>query len=130
MNIPADLKYSETHEWIRLKGNTARIGITDYAQSELGDIVYVELPKVGDEFAIGDDLAMIDSAKTTVQIYAVVGLKITKVNEALGNKPELVNADPYREGYLLEVEVADPSQVEEMLDATAYGDFIKTDKAH
>jgi len=126
MNIPGDLKYSETHEWIRLKGNKAKIGITDYAQSELGDIVYVELPEVGDEFGQGDELAMIDSAKTTAQIYALVGLRVIAVNGNLADKPELVNSDPYGEGYMMEVEVADPSQVGALMDATAYKDYVES----
>lgn len=126
MNIPADLKFAKTHEWLRLQGGKARIGISDYAQSELGDIVYVEAPEVGDEFAKGEELAMIDSAKTTAQIYAPVDCKVIGVNGKLGDKPELVNADPYGEGYMLEVEVKDASQVEEMMDATAYGDYIES----
>ena len=126
MNIPADLRYSKTHEWVRLKGTKARVGITDYAQSELGDIVYVEAPEVGDEFEQGEELAMIDSAKTTAQIYAPVDGKVVGVNEKLDDKPELVNSDPYGEGYILEVEVKNQLQIEEMMDAIAYGDYIET----
>ena len=126
MNIPADLKYSKTHEWIRVDGNKASIGISDYAQSELGDIVYVETPEVGDEFAKGEELAMIDSAKTTAQIYAPVDCTVTGVNGKLGDKPELVNSDPYGDGYMLEVELKNPSQIEEMMDSTAYTDFVES----
>jgi glycine cleavage system H protein len=126
MNVPTDLRYAKTHEWIRLDGNKARMGITDYAQSELGDIVYVEPPEVGDEFAKGEELAMIDSAKTTAQIYAPVDCKVAGVNEKLGDKPELVNSDPYGEGYILELEVKNPSQAEELMDSTAYNDYVET----
>jgi glycine cleavage system H protein len=126
MNIPADLRYSKTHEWVRLKGTKARVGITDYAQAELGDIVYVEAPEVGDEFEQGEELAMIDSAKTTAQIYAPVNGKVTGVNEKLNDKPELVNSDPYGEGYILEIEIKDKMQIEEMMDATAYGGYIES----
>ena len=130
MNFPADLKYSKTHEWLRLDGNKARIGITDFAQSELGDIVYVEPPEVGDEFAKGEELAMIDSAKTTAQIYVPVDCKVIAVNGALGDKPELVNSDPYGEGYIIEVELKNPAQVEEMMDSTAYADYVESGGGH
>jgi glycine cleavage system H protein len=126
MNTPADLKYTITHEWLRIDGNKARMGISDYAQSELGDIVYVEFPEVGDEFAKSDEAMMVDSAKTTAQIYVQVACKVTGVNEKLNEKPELVNSDPYGEGYMIELELSDPSQADDLMDSTAYADYVES----
>lgn len=126
MDYPSDLKYTKKHEWLRVDGSKAKLGITDYAQSELGDIVYVEFPQVGDEFAAGDEAIMIDSAKTTAQIYTPVESKISGVNEKLNEKPELVNTDPYGEGYLIELELTNPRQADDLMDATAYTDFVQS----
>jgi glycine cleavage system H protein len=126
MNIPTDLKYAKTHEWLRIEGNKGKMGITDYAQSELGDIVYVEFPEVGDEFGKGEGIAMIDSAKTTAQIYAPADCKVVGLNEKLNEKPELVNSDPYGEGYMIDLELVDPNQVADFMDATAYSDFVES----
>ena len=127
MDYPADLKYSKRHEWLKVEGNKAKLGITDYAQSELGDIVYIEfLPQVGDEFAAGDEMTIIDSAKTTVQVYTPVDCKVIGLNEKLNEKPELVNSDPYGEGYLVELELTNPPQVDDLMDSTAYNDFVES----
>lgn len=127
MDYPADLKYSKKHEWLKVEGNTAKLGITDYAQSELGDIVYIEfLPQVGDEFAAGDEMTIIDSAKTTTQVYTPVECKVIGLNEKLNEKPELVNSDPYGEGYLVEIELTNPRQVDELMDSTVYNDFVES----
>jgi glycine cleavage system H protein len=125
MDYPTDLKYSTKHEWLKLDGNKAKLGISDYAQSELGDIVYVEfLPQAGDECAAGDELVIIDSAKTTAQVYTPVDCKVISLNEQLNEKPELMNTDPYGDGYLVEVELTNPSQADGLMDATAYTDFV------
>lgn len=120
-NIPADLKYVKSHEWIRLEGDVATIGITDFAQSELGDVVYVDLPSVGRVLSAGDSFGSVESVKTVSDVYAPVGGEVVEVNEALGAQSELINTDPYGRGYLIKVRVADPSQLDTLLDADAYG---------
>ncbi len=130
MNTPANLKYTKTHEWLSINGNKAKMGITDYAQSELGDIVYVEFPEIGDEFGLGDEAMMVDSAKTTAQIYVQVACKVTGLNDKLNEKPELVNTDPYGEGYMIEIELTNPTEVEDLMDATAYADYVESGGDH
>jgi glycine cleavage system H protein len=119
-NVPAELKYVKTHEWVRLEGDVATIGITDFAQSELGDVVYVDLPNVGRVLAQGDSFGSVESVKTVSDVYAPVGGEVIEVNEALGSQSELINTDPYGKGYMLKIKVADPSQVDSLLDAAAY----------
>jgi glycine cleavage system H protein len=119
-NVPAELKYVKTHEWVRLEGDVATIGITDFAQSELGDVVYVDLPNVGRVLAQGDSFGSVESVKTVSDVYAPVGGEVIEVNEALGAQSELINTDPYGKGYMLKIKVADPSQVDSLLDAAAY----------
>jgi glycine cleavage system H protein len=123
MNIPDDLRYSVEHEWVRLEGNRARVGITDYAQDALGDIVYVELPVVGSEVAIGGKLGEVESTKSVSEIYAPVGGTISAVNDALPDTPEQINSDPYGEGWICEVEVTEGAGVDALLDAAAYADL-------
>jgi glycine cleavage system H protein len=105
-NIPADLKYTKTHEWVRLEGDIATIGITDFAQSELGDIVFVELPNVGRVLALGDSFGSIESVKTVSDVYAPLAGEVVEANGALGAQSELVNSDPYGAGYLIKVRIA------------------------
>jgi glycine cleavage system H protein len=119
-SIPSDLRYAKSHEWVKLEGNVATIGITDFAQTELGDVVYVDLPTVGRVLQAGDSFGSVESVKTVSDIYAPIAGKVVAVNEALGAQSELVNTDPYGKGYLLKLEVEDPSTVEALLDAGAY----------
>ncbi len=122
MLIPEDLRYSSDHEWIRLEdGNRARVGITDYAQDALGDIVYVDLPAVGTDVTAGQSISEVESTKSVSDIYAPVTGKIVEVNAELNDEPERLNADPYGEGWMFVVEVADESALAELLDAVAYG---------
>jgi glycine cleavage system H protein len=123
-NIPADLKYAKSHEWVRLEGDVATVGITDFAQSELGDVVFVELPNVGRVLAQGDSFGSVESVKTVSDIYAPVGGEVVETNETLSARSELVNSDPYGEGYLLKIRVADPSQVESLLTAEGYAAIV------
>jgi glycine cleavage system H protein len=123
MNIPDDLRYSAEHEWLRTEGSKSRVGITDYAQDALGDIVYVELPVVGTEIAAGGKLGEVESTKSVSEIYAPVAGTIAAVNDALTDAPESINSDPYGEGWICELELSDPNGLEALMDAAAYGDL-------
>jgi glycine cleavage system H protein len=123
MNIPDDLRYSDEHEWVRAEGGRARVGITDYAQDALGDIVYVDLPVVGTEVVVGGKLGEVESTKSVSEIYAPVAGTITAVNDALPDSPERINQDPYGEGWICELELAEGAGLEALLDAAAYGDL-------
>ena len=125
MNIPGDLKYRESHEWVKVEGDVATVGITDYAQSELGDVVYVELPEVGREVTAGDPVAVIESVKTASDIYAPLSGEIVAVNEALADSPELVNEDPYGKGWLFKIRIKDKAELENLLDAEGYKKLIE-----
>ncbi|ACV58710.1 glycine cleavage system protein GcvH [Alicyclobacillus acidocaldarius] len=125
MNIPEGLKYSREHEWVRVDGSRAYIGITDYAQDELGDIVYVELPEVGAELKAGETFGTVESVKTVSDLYAPVSGRVVEVNEALASAPEKVNESPYEEAWMIVVEMADPSELEALLDAEAYRQHIQ-----
>ncbi|WP_047150460.1 glycine cleavage system protein GcvH [Aneurinibacillus tyrosinisolvens] len=125
MNLPSNLKYSEEHEWVRVEGNKAYIGITDFAQSELGDIVFVELPAVGDELEQNKPFGSVESVKTVSELYAPVSGKVVEVNGQLEDSPELVNESPYENAWMVVVELADESEVEKLMDASAYEDMVK-----
>lgn len=118
---PADLRYTSDHEWVRTEGDgRVRIGITAFAQNALGDVVYVSLPAVGDEVTAGDACGEVESTKSVSDIYAPLAGKVTATNDALDGSPELINSDPYGEGWMFELELSDPSAVDQLLDATAY----------
>ena len=119
-NFPEDLRYTKTHEWVRVEGDVATIGITDFAQSELGDVVYVDLPEVGRVLAQEETFGSVESVKTVSDVYAPVGGEVVDVNQALGGQSELINTDPYGKGYLLKIRLADPGQVSGLLDAATY----------
>ncbi len=123
---PDDLKYTSEHEWVRSDGETARVGITDFAQDALGDIVYVSLPEVGSELASGDAVGELESTKSVSDIYAPLNGKVVAINEALDGTPELVNSDPYGEGWLFEIAPADASAVAELMDASAYQSSVES----
>jgi len=124
MNIPAELKYSRDHEWVKIEGNHATIGITDYAQSQLGDVVFVEVPEVDTEITVGTGFSVVESVKAVSDIYAPVGGKIVEVNDALTDAPEIMNEDPYGEGWLAVVELTDPADLDDLLSSTEYEKFI------
>jgi glycine cleavage system H protein len=123
MNIPDDLQYSAEHEWVRVSGSTVRVGITDYAQDALGDIVFVELPAVGSAVEVGGPLGEVESTKSVSEIYAPVAGTITAVNDALGSSPEKLNQDPYGDGWICELELAEGSDLGDLLTPSAYGDL-------
>jgi glycine cleavage system H protein len=123
MNIPDDLRYSNEHEWVRADGGQVRVGITDYAQDALGDIVFVDLPVVGTEVVVGGKLGEVESTKSVSEIYAPVAGTITSVNDALTDAPEHINEDPYGEGWICELALAEGAGLEALLDAAAYGDL-------
>jgi glycine cleavage system H protein len=114
------LKYTQSHEWIKISNSTATIGITDHAQTELTDIVYVELPEIGKEFSKGDELLVVESVKSVSEIYAPLSGKITKVNQQLEDSPETINTSPYDDGWLVEIEITNKEEIEVLLDAEAY----------
>jgi glycine cleavage system H protein len=119
-NVPADLKYTKTHEWLRIDGDMATIGITDYAQSELGDIVYVDLPNVGRVLNSGDSFGSVESVKTVSDVYTPVSGEVVDVNSAIGAQSELLNSDPYGKGWMIKLRLTDPSQTKTLLDPQAY----------
>ncbi|MFT4865013.1 MAG: glycine cleavage system H protein [Ilumatobacter sp.] len=120
MNIPADLRYSSDHEWIRRDGNTVTIGITAFAQDSLGDVVFVEAPEAASVVTIGDSFTEVESTKSVSDIYAPVSGTIVAVNDKLDDTPELLNNDPYGDGWLCSIEMSDPSQLDGLMDADGY----------
>jgi glycine cleavage system H protein len=125
MNFPADLRYTSEHEWVRItEGNMAVIGITDFAQSELGDIVFVEIETLGQTFAANEIFGTVEAVKTVSDLFLPVAGKIIEINPALADAPELVNNDPYGEGWMIKIEVADLAEVEALMDSEAYQSSI------
>jgi glycine cleavage system H protein len=125
MNVPSDLRYVKSHEWVRLDGDVATVGITDHAQDQLGEVVYVDMPDEGDEFEAGGELGEIESSKAVSAIYAPVSGEVVAVNDALEDEPETVNSSPYDGGWLVKIKVSDPSEVESLLDAAAYAGVLE-----
>ncbi len=124
MNIPSDLKYTKDHEWLKLDGNTATIGITDFAQGELGDIVYIDINTVGQDVNQHDVFGTVEAVKTVSDLYMPVSGKVLEVNPALDGSPEKVNADPYGEGWMVKVEVKNAADVDGLLTADQYKELI------
>ena len=120
MNIPANLKYSNDHEWVRVEGGIAVVGITDFAQNQLGDIVFVDIQTEGETLALGEVFGAIEAVKTVADALMPVSGKIIEVNAALEDSPESVNKDPYGEGWMVKIEMSDPAEVDSLLDADAY----------
>ncbi|MDA5648270.1 glycine cleavage system protein GcvH [Staphylococcus aureus] len=124
MAVPNELKYSKEHEWVKVEGNVATIGITEYAQSELGDIVFVELPETDDEINEGDTFGSVESVKTVSELYAPISGKVVEVNEELEDSHEFVNESPYEKAWMVKVEISDESQLEALLTAEKYSEMI------
>ena len=122
--VRSDLKYTDTHEWLKIKGKIAKVGITDHAQSELTDIVFVELPEIGKEVKKGEELCVVESVKSVSELYAPVSGKVANVNKKLEDTPETINESPYDEGWLVEIEVDDESEIGSLLDADSYKKMI------
>ena len=124
MQVPAHLRYTSDHEWVAITGSKVRVGITDYAQDALGDIVYVQVPSTGSTVSAGDAFGEVESTKSVSDIYAPVSGSVVAVNEALANAPESVNSDPYGDGWLCEIECSDLGQLDALLDASEYQSLI------
>jgi glycine cleavage system H protein len=125
MNVPDDLRYSKDHEWARLEDGRVRIGITDYAQDALGDVVFVQIPEIGQRVAAGDSFSEVESTKSVSDIYAPISGSIVEVNQELADAPQRVNEDPYGEGWLVAIEPDDAGQFDQLLDADAYRALIE-----
>ncbi|MDD4490492.1 MAG: glycine cleavage system protein GcvH [Paludibacter sp.] len=124
MNIPAELKYTKEHEWIRVEGDVAYVGITDYAQNELGEIVYLEIETVGEKLAEGDVFGTVEAVKTVSELFMPVSGEVLELNSALENEPELVNNDPYGAGWMVKLAIADATQLNNLLSAEAYAELV------
>ncbi len=123
--IPEDCLYTREHEWIRIEDSTGVVGITDYAQESLGDVVYVELPNVGDRFDAGEVFGNVESVKAVSELYMPMAGEVIEVNEGLSESPELINQDPYGEGWMIKVALADPEETSDLLSPAEYADFIE-----
>ncbi len=126
-NVPEDLHYSKDHEWVRVEGDVAVIGITDYAQNSLGDVVYVELPKAGEEFSVNESFGSVESVKAVSEVFTPVSGTVTQVNDALADEPEKVNEDPYGQGWMIRLRMSKPGEVDSLLTAAEYEDFTKAE---
>ncbi len=120
MEVPRELRYTKTHEWVRVEGKVAVVGITDFAQEQLSGLTFVELPEVGDEIEAEDEVGVVESVKAASDVYAPVSGKVTEVNSALMDTPELVNSDPYGQGWLFKVKMSNPKELDDLLNADEY----------
>ena len=127
MSVPGDLQYTKSHEWVRTEGDTATIGITDHAQDELGDVVFVELPDEGDTFDAGDSFGTVESVKAVSDLYVPVGGEVVEVNEVLNDSPEKINEDPYGEGWIVKLSVSDEGSA--LLSASEYEQFLEEEES-
>jgi len=123
--IPEDLRFAESHEWVREENGTVRIGISDNAQEQLGDLVYVELPEVGTAFSSGDPCAVVESVKAASDLYCPISGEVVEVNETLDGSPEIINDDPYGEGWIFVLKPTEPGEVESLMSAEAYGEMLE-----
>ncbi len=124
MNVPQDLRFTKDHEWVKVEGNVAVIGISDYAQDALGDIVFLELPDVGATFGAGDAIGVVESVKAVSDIYCPVSGQVVETNEALVDAPETVNGDPYVGGWMVKIKMSNPADLDELMDAAAYEKYL------
>ncbi|MCG8566973.1 MAG: glycine cleavage system protein GcvH [Desulfobacterales bacterium] len=125
MNLPEDVKYTKDHEWAKLEGDTVTIGINDYAQDQLGEIVFVELPEEGDTFSVEDEFGSVESVKAVSELYSPISGEIVAVNEELEDSPELVNTDCYQGGWIIKIKPDDPSELDALMDKAAYLEMLK-----
>ena len=124
---PEELRYSKDHEWIRVDGDLGRIGVTDYAQTQLGDVVFLELPEVGQTIVAGDQFGTVESVKAVSELFSPVAGEVVEVNAELTSKPELVNEDPHGEAWMIVVRLSDPAALESLMDAKAYAAFVESE---
>ncbi|MCC6329566.1 MAG: glycine cleavage system protein GcvH [Acidobacteria bacterium] len=125
-NIPENLRYSKDHEWVLVDGETASIGITDYAQNSLGDVVYIDLPRVGDKFGVHESFGSVESVKAVSEIFTPVAGEVTEVNDGLNDTPEKVNSDPYGDAWFMKVKMENPGEVDAMLSAVEYEEYLSS----
>ena len=123
-NYPDNLLYTKDHEWLRVEGDTGTVGITDFAQEALGDVVYVELPRTGERFSAGDPFGSVESVKSVSELFTPVAGEVSEINEALADTPEAVNNDPYGDGWMIKLLITDRSKIDRLLSASEYEDFI------
>ena len=128
MEFPEDLKYSKEHEWVLVEGNVATVGITDFAQDQLGDIVFVELPGVGDKVSKEDAFGVVESVKAVSDIYAPVSGKVLEVNDDLPENPEMINEDAYGDGWIIKIEMSDPEELQDLMTAAEYEEHVAEEK--
>jgi glycine cleavage system H protein len=126
MNVPEELRYSSDHEWVSRDGDVVRIGVTDYAQDALGDVVFVQVPTVGADVKAGDAFGEVESTKSVSDVYAPVSGTVVEINEALADAPQALNEDPYGEGWICAIRMSDPSELDDLLDAAAYRKLIES----
>ncbi|TFB24284.1 glycine cleavage system protein GcvH [Filobacillus milosensis] len=127
MSLPKDYRYSKEHEWVKVEGDKVRIGITEFAQDELGDIVFVELPEEGDELELDEPFGSVESVKTVSELYAPISGKVVEINEELEDSPELVNESPFEKAWMVVVELSDESQLDDLMDADAYKEMTDSE---
>ena len=127
VNVPEDLQYSKDHEWIRVEGDTGTIGITDHAQHALGDVVYVELPKIGESFSAHEPFGSVESVKAVSELFTPVSGEVTEINEALQDEPEKVNSDPYGSAWMIRLRINNKSDLDSLLSAAEYEDYLRTE---
>src|SRR5437016_4717388 len=127
---PEDNKYAKSHEYVHVEGPIGTVGITDYAQKELGDVVFVELPQVGTQLDAGDELGSIESVKAVSELFAPVSGEVVEINETLAEKPELINTDPYGDGWMIRIRMSDPSETDELMNAEEYEEYCETEGGH
>ena len=125
MNIPADLKYTQDHEWVRVEGDVAVVGVTDFAQGELGDVVFVEIETEGEELDKGETFGTVEAVKTVSDLFMPVGGEVEEFNEALADEPELVNKDPYGKGWMIKIKIADTAELDDLLSAEDYQKMVE-----
>ena len=125
LTFPGDVRYAEDHEWVKVDGDTAKIGISDYAQDQLGDIVFVELPEVGDTFRKGEEFGTVESVKAVSELYIPVSGEVTAINPALDDSPDLVNTRPYDDGWMIEIKVSDPGELDALMVKDDYVNMLK-----
>jgi glycine cleavage system H protein len=126
MNVPEELRYSSDHEWVSRDGDVVRVGVTDYAQDALGDVVFVQVPAVGADVKVGNAFGEVESTKSVSDVYAPVSGTVVEVNEALADNPQALNEDPYGEGWICAIRMSDPTQLDDLLDAEAYRKLIES----
>ena len=130
MSNPEDNRYAKSHEYVHVEGNTGTIGITDYAQKELGDVVFVELPQVGTELEAGDELGSIESVKAVSELFTPVSGEVIEINDALADNPALVNTDPWGDGWMVRIKVTDATEVDELMTAEEYDEYLEKEAGH